>query len=273
MIYPLFVLLTNPHSLVEIGVENYLRFRRKYQTVIDFYNQHFPGRVKFSSVSGMKWGVLGPHKVVPNTIRFVTEPSLKADYVYIGDADIFITEEVTTQHLENIRKNDLDFSNAVRRGKKRLTGLHFIEYEKMYPLPSLFGLNLAKKNDEEVLYELMRRKGYRMPPEDLTFRPAHGLHISMYSSAPFEYLQEREDKIDFPAWFMSIDSRHNLGDQDMAADVDKYFKIRKMSEFKAFLNILNRKEDVEMRRILQIADACAYYYKNIVLPQEKVKND
>lgn len=264
MIYPMFVLLTNPNSLVEIGVENHSRFKRKYKHIIAFYEKNFPERVKFSPVSFYKWGVLGRTKIVPNTVRFLNKPTLKADYLYIGDSDIFITEEVASQHLENIRKNNLDFSNVVRTGKRRLTGLHFIEYDKMYPLPSLLGLRLGKKNDEEVLFEMMSRKGYKMPKENVTFRPAHGLHISLYSSSPFEYVSTADKKIDFPAWFMDVDCRHNMGKQDMLKDVDKYFKLRSSPLFLEFLNELVHKEDVEMRRIMQITDACAYYYKNVI---------
>ena len=267
MIYPLFILLTNPNSLVEIGVENGMRFKRKYKPVIEFYERRFPGRVKFTGVKFERWGLLGKEKIVPNTVRFVTQPTLKADYLYIGDADIFITEEITSQHLANIEKYGLDFSNVVRTGKRRLTGLHFIEYDKMYPLPSLRGLNIKKKNDEEVLYEMMDRKGYKMPPPEAQFRPAHGLHISMYSSAPFEFVEGPDKVIDFPAWFMGINSKHNMGHQNMAVDVDKYFELRKRPEFVEFVSGLVRKEDADMRRILQITDACAYYYKNVILPQ------
>lgn len=264
MIYPLFVLLTNPNSLVEIGVENGLRFRRKYKHIIDFYHNRFPGRVKFTGISTIKWGLTGPAKVVPNTLRFIIQPTLKAEYVYIGDADIFITEEITSQHLKNITDHSLEFSNTVRKGKKRLTGLHFIEYNKMYPLPSLLGLHLSKKNDEEVLYKLMDRKGYKMPSEDLTFRPMHGLHVSLYSSTPFEFMEGPEKVIDFPAWLMNVDSPHNPSRQDMLADVDRYFELRDTPEFVAFVDLLTRKEDVDMRRIIQITDACAYYYKNVI---------
>lgn len=264
MIYPMFVLLTNPNSLVEIGVENGSRFKRKYKHVIEFYEQNFPNRVKFSPTSFYKWGLLGRTKIVPNTVRFVTKPSLKADYLYIGDSDIFITEEITSQHVKNINDNGLDFSNMVRGSKRRLTGLHFIEYDKMYPLPSLLGLRLGKKNDEEILFELMARKGYKMPSQEVNFRPAHGLHISMYSSSPFEYVATPDKVVDFPAWFMDINSRHNMGKQDMLQDVDKYFALRNSPKFIDFLNILTHKEDVEMRRIMQITDACAFYYKNVI---------
>lgn len=267
MLYPMFVLLSNPGSLVEIGIEgDFWQFRRHYKHILEFYDSSFPGRVKFRAVNGWRLGITGGYQIVPNTLRFVIQPELKADYVYIGDADIFVTEEITPQHVENMRKNNLDFSNAVRAGKRRLTGLHFMEYDKMYPLPSLRGLRLGKKNDEEVLYELMNRKGYKMPDSSLTFRPAHGLHISMFSSAPFEYLQGADKLIDFPAWFMDVDSPHNLGKQNMLPDIERYFTLRKAPEFKAFTEIMTNKHDVEMRRILQITDACAYYYREIIHP-------
>ena len=267
MIYPLFVLMTNPGAKVEIGVENYRRFHRKYRHISDFYDKYFPGKVLFSPVAFDRWTWHGRQKIVPNSVRFATQPKLKADYVYIGDADILITEEVASQHLANIEKHHLDFSNVVRKGRKRLTGLHFIAYDKMYPLPSLRGINLGKCNDEDLLYRIIQRKRLKMPGPEVTFRPAHGLHISLYSSSPFEYLVGPNHLLDFPAWFMAVDSKHNIGNQDMGVDVDKYFDLRKRPEFIAFYEILKPK-DTEVRRIIQITDACAYYYKHVILQQK-----
>ena len=66
---------------------------------------------------------------------------------------------------------------------------------------------------------------------------------------------------------MAVDSKHNIGNQDMGVDVDKYFDLRKRPEFIAFYEILKPK-DTEVRRIIQITDACAYYYKHVILQQK-----
>ena len=157
LLYPIFVLNSNPGAKVEVGVENHLRFTHKFKHIISFYEKEYPGRVRFSAVSFTQKRLFDSRKIVPNSVRFVTQPKLKADYVYIGDADILITEEVASQHLANIEKHHLDFSNVVRPNKNRLTGLHFIAYDKMYPLPSLRGINLGKCNDEDLLYQIIQR--------------------------------------------------------------------------------------------------------------------
>ena len=263
MIYPLFVLMTNPGAKVEIGVENYRRFHRKYRHISDFYDKYFPGKVLFSPVAFDRWMWHGRQKIVPNSVRFVTQPKLKADYVYIGDADILITEEVASQHLANIEKHHLDFSNVVRKGRKRLTGLHFIAYDKMYPLPSLRGINLGKCNDEDLLYRIIQRKGLKMPGPEAAFRPIHGLHISLYSSTPFETMTTKDKIVDFPCWFPSLQSNHNLSRIDCVKEINKYYQIRYSEPVKKFFSVLKPK-NTEIRRIIQITDACAYYYLNVV---------
>ncbi len=263
LLYPIFVLNSNPGAKVEIGVENHLRFTHKFKHIISFYEKEYPGRVRFSAVSFTQRKLFGSRKIVPNSVRFVTQPKLKADYVYIGDADVLITEEVAPQHLDNIKKHRLDFSNVVRQGRKRLTGLHFIAYDKMYPLPSLHGIDLSKCNDEDLLYQIIQRKGLKMPGPEATFRPIHGLHISMYSSTPFETMTTKDKIVDFPCWFPSLQSNHNISRVDCVKEINKYYQIRYSEPVKKFFSVLKPK-NTEIRRIIQITDACAYYYLNVV---------
>ena len=263
LLYPIFVLNSNPGAKVEVGVENHLRFTHKFKHIISFYEKEYPGRVRFSAVSFTQKRLFGSRKIVPNSVRFVTQPKLKADYVYIGDADILITEEVASQHLANIEKHHLDFSNVVRPNKNRLTGLHFIAYDKMYPLPSLHGIDLSKCNDETVLTKIIQRKGLKMPGPEAAFRPIHGLHISLYSSTPFETMTTKDKIVDFPCWFPSLQSNHNLSRIDCVKEINKYYQIRYSEPVKKFFSVLKPK-NTEIRRIIQITDACAYYYLNVV---------
>lgn len=269
LIYPIFVLNSNPNALVEIGVENALHFKHKFKHIIDFYNKNYPGRVLFTGVSFTRMTWHGLQKIVPNTVRFITQPKTKADYVYIGDSDIFVDEEITPLHLKNIEENGLDFSNIVRPGKKRLSGLHFIEYDKMYPLPSLHGLNLGKQNDEEVLYKLMERKGLKIPGENIKYRPPHGLHISFYSCTPFETMTTQDKEVDFPGWLSFKGSPHNVSGQDSDEAIERYLKMRYSEPVKKFFSILKPK-NVEIRRIIQITDAVCYYYQHAI--SDEVKN-
>jgi len=121
--------------------------------------------------------------MVPNTVRFVETPQTKCEYLYIGDIDLLVFDDVSKIHLELIEKNSLPFSNILRREyaeseAPRLSGLHFCRYDDYYPLPDLEDLDLAFENDENVLYEIMRRKGMMVPKEFQT-RPECGIHMSL----------------------------------------------------------------------------------------------
>ena len=114
-------------------------------------------------------------KILANTIRFLEQPKLKAEYVYISDIDIICMDknicEIHIQHMNEINKK---YSNIVRKNTKRLTGLHFSKYDFYYPV-NYNEINLSK-NDEEVLFDIVSKKC----DIDLNteFRPAHGIHMS-----------------------------------------------------------------------------------------------
>ena len=128
-----------------------------------------------------------------NSYRFIIEPELQAEYVYIGDIDIMIVEEILPLHLHIFEEN-LPYSNIVRKGTKKLTGLHFAKYNKQYPLPEISGLVKSIENDEELLYEIMSRKGMIYPSEvyDKIERPQHGIHMSL-NRLPYFYQKSRSD--------------------------------------------------------------------------------
>lgn len=70
------------------------------------------------------------------------------------------------------------YSNRIRpENNKKLTGLHFIEYDAYYPL-ELQGLDLGM-NDEELLYAIMFRKYPDKINESYTYRPSPGVHLSL----------------------------------------------------------------------------------------------
>ena len=128
-----------------------------------------------------------------NSYRFIIEPELQAEYVYIGDIDIMIVEEVFPIHSHVFEKN-LPYSNIVRKGSKKLTGLHFAKYNEQYPLPETSDLVKSIENDEELLYEIMSRKGIIYSPEvyQTIERPQHGIHMSL-NRLPYFYQKSRSD--------------------------------------------------------------------------------
>ncbi|NJK64482.1 MAG: hypothetical protein HC921_18935 [Synechococcaceae cyanobacterium SM2_3_1] len=96
--------------------------------------------------------------------------------------------------------NNLPFSNIIRPGTlqsefPRLTGLHFAPFQLQYPLSDVSDISLSEANDEFLLYTIMSRKGV-MVPGSATYRPGHGIHISM-NRHPLGRIEEGKTK---PGW-------------------------------------------------------------------------
>jgi len=105
------------------------------------------------------------------------------EYGYIGDVDFAIVAETPSflqVHLKHCLKTGLPYSNMVRPGTKRLSGLHFIcvdEYfDKISPLIVGNPPNVISSNEEE-LYNLVM-KAFGSVPKDI-FRPHHGIHLGL----------------------------------------------------------------------------------------------
>lgn len=255
ILYPIFVMETNPDALVEIGVDSLRKFTNKYKHLINFYDEKFQGRVIFTEKKFYERIFFKKKSIMPNSIRFIRKPKLKADYIYIGDGDILILENVLSKHLKNIKDNNLDFSNIVRKGTKRLSGLHFIEYDKMYPLPKVKLKDT--KQDEKLLYKMMNNKGYNLPVKS-EYRPLHGLHISFFSRPPFNTKTTNDDFVNIPGWFMNTTNIENYANKNY---FKKYFTVRNSILLKEFFNNIHAK-DIELRRIIQIIDSIVYFAKS-----------
>lgn len=126
--------------------------------------------------------IITPRPRMDNSIRFLVEPELYREYVYIGDIDILITENILDKHYHVFDKG-LAYSNIVRDGTKRLTGLHFCKYSSQYPLPKVDDLITQFPNDEELLYAIMERKRLIFSDDEyknfIRIRPIHGIHMSV----------------------------------------------------------------------------------------------
>lgn len=177
--YAYFALRNNPHARVEICLEDVQSFFLRQREAVEALEKIFPGRALFRQSD-----VVGSHRnIVPNTVRFVEQPVWISEYIYIGDIDLLVFDDVLKIHLELIEDNKLPFSNILRREHAeskapRLSGLHFCKYSDYYPLPDVDDLSLDLVNDEHVLYEIMKRKGYMVPIEFQT-RPECGIHMSL----------------------------------------------------------------------------------------------
>jgi hypothetical protein len=178
-------------AVVEICVENPDRFQTVYAAGIDVIERHFPDRFL---LRGAKF-----KDILPNSVRFVETPTLVSDYTYIGDIDILILDRnVTAAHVANMAKTGLPYSNCLRPGTQRLTGLHFTRTDAHYPLVIPPDANL-REYDEELLLRLIVAKGLQAPNPESTFRPLHGIHFSI--RRPPTQTPEK-----FPHWAITADA-------------------------------------------------------------------
>lgn len=249
ILYPLFVLQTNKDVAVEIVIENYKKFMADYGYLVDWYNKKYPDAVYFHPFEEK-------YKCRFGTTRFIIQPLWRGKYIYIGDVDIMITQEIAQQHINNIKKYNLDFSNIKRKGKNKLSGLHFIEYDKMYPIKIHRGLNLMKMWDEEVLYVMMKNKMYKIPDENIcTFRPILGMHFSYYSRPPLPTLTTLDKIVDvYPSWF-------DNNDEYQCDIVQQYLKIRYSTQIREFMLHINPVH-LELRKIIQYMDMSCWFFIN-----------
>ena len=175
--YVLSVLYFNENTKVEISLERPKLFESENIEAIDILRGHLGNRFTFSRQP--------PLEVSPNSLRFLTTPQQKTEYVYIGDIDIIILEEIMTPHIENMKQTGLPYSNIKRPNKNALTGLHFSKWDAYYPIAAIHNKNLINL-DEQLLYELICDRGLQLPTEEHSFRPIHGYHLSLsrYPTGP-----------------------------------------------------------------------------------------
>lgn len=159
-------------ATLEVCVENGAAFALRNVAALAILDAYFPGRLLVREASFKK--------KPPGTVRFVTPPHTSARWVYIGDIDILVLErDVLEQHLAIMKQTGLPYSNSVRQGdRSRLTGLHFTSTEAYYPLPALKDLDLRKFLDEQILLEIVKRKGLPVIEDRALPRPEHGIHMS-----------------------------------------------------------------------------------------------
>ena len=187
---PIFILSNlffNKDCFVEIGIseEKYAPIQKALNIINDnFSNDFLVRKVDFGLKIGNK-----NFKVLPNTVRFYTEPKIKSKYIYISDIDIINLESnICGIHTKNMERTGLPYSNIVRKNldtskdkdkKYRLSGLHFSPYGNYYPIPNFQDLCQSGFliQDEIFLYQLVKKR-YKNFIYDEAFRPVHGIHVS-----------------------------------------------------------------------------------------------
>lgn len=186
--YIYFAKKSNPSSTFEFIIDDEDGFYEKNTRALTWLKENLGVEVVFRSIGKIK---IRPK--IDNSLRFVTQPVSYAEYVYIGDIDIMIVEDIYSWH-KPLFESGLPYSNIVREGTKRLTGLHFAKYNSFYPLPNTDDLVLNVANDEELLYLIVERKGLlyknELYCEIKRGRPIHGIHMSL-NRLPFSFHEER----------------------------------------------------------------------------------
>lgn len=174
------VLSNVPNTTVEIVVDDQDAFKVDHARATDMIHQAF-GRERLL-VRPVDWTVYCPgrkvrKRIVPGSVRFVTMPVTRADYVHIGDVDIIVLDpEIVRRHLNFMAQTGLPYSNKVRK-RPQLRGLHFTRYDAYYPLPDLSHIDLSREGDEALLYQIVQLRG--LPIQDKDGRPPMpGIHVS-----------------------------------------------------------------------------------------------
>ena len=198
-------------------LDNIQDFQSKHSRSIDWLtkNLHAPILLRSKDEVNLK-------PKMDNSIRFCINPVTTSEYVYIGDIDIMILEDILKVHAP-IFGHGLTYSNVIRTGTKKLTGLHLTKSSSQYPLGPIDDLVEKIGNDEELLYAIMERKGL-LYSNDVSQplnigRPIHGIHLSL-NRLPFSFHNERV------GWGLTYDW------------LEKFKLIAITSEFKDFFETL-----------------------------------
>lgn len=171
-LYIYFTLKHNENSHVQIALENSEKYKSENGKLIGYLQYLFGDSFSFID------GEFNDEKWLPNSVRFITTPTVRADYVYIGDIDILIMENnICEMHVAEMAKYKQKFSNKLRLNSDvpRLTGLHFSEFDFHYPIE--IDETWLPLNDEVLLAHLIKGKVGEISKE-YQFRPVHGIHIS-----------------------------------------------------------------------------------------------
>ena len=118
-------------------------------------------------------------KVRPNSIRFLIEPKIKNEYIFIGDIDIiYLIENYYDNYLMSMFNRASCYSNVVRSyNSSHLSGIHFSKWYCFYPILLPKKINLMI-NDEHLLSIRLKQLGVIIDYKT-KYRPIFGIHMSV----------------------------------------------------------------------------------------------
>lgn len=130
-----------------------------------------------------------------------------ADYeryenVYTGDIDLFIVAEtpgLCERHVAHCEQVELPYSNRVRGGYKKLSGLHFVRTNSYYPRvrPHMeryrdrIASGTYRMHNEEMLYEMMEQS-VGLPRVPGKFPVHHGIHLRVFRRLTGSVAEQRQ---------------------------------------------------------------------------------
>lgn len=170
LLFCLSILKHVPDSLIEICVEDDIRYKTEQEKTLKYLYDKFGDQILIRT---------SEYPNTPATARFISDVVSETEYVYISDIDFIILKgDIVEKHVTHMKETGLPYSNMVRGDTKRMTGVHFTRRDSYYPvdrMPRI--LALAKKlSDEEILYYVVLSKNLPLPKDD--FRPLFGIHMS-----------------------------------------------------------------------------------------------
>lgn len=146
-----------------------------------------------------------PHSLM--SVRWVLydDDFTRYDNVYTGDVDMLIVRESPSLCELGVRHSDeirLPYSNRVRGGQPRFTGLHFVRTHAYYPrvraVMERYRERIAagdiQLHNEEVLYRMME-ESVGLPQRPGTFTVHHGIHLGVFrlDDSPLAGQRARKD--------------------------------------------------------------------------------
>ena len=163
---------------IEIGI-SLSKLSKKEESAIRILRKKYPYSkilIKYNFFQQNKTGYYyNGNKVQVNSVRFISEPKIKNDYVYITDIDMFIFVDNFYLHLiDDMNRRKSCYSNIVRPNSYQLSGLHFIKYNAYYPIPKQKQYDIV---DEVLLYNILKSKKINIDHKT-QYRPQFGIHAS-----------------------------------------------------------------------------------------------
>ena len=193
------ILKSYPKAYVKVFVDGTLNTRENQALAVIPSDRYTILQNYFSGIELKRSKMIHGSKMVLRWL--IPHHELKGfKYAYFGDIDMLIIKEspsLLDSHIQHMEQTGLPFSNAVRTGTKRLTGLHFIDIDRYYQKVGGIIDTYLNDNDalqaeiskcdrnEHFLYNLVSQ-GIAFKDEDIAYpdgkycyRPHHGSHLGV----------------------------------------------------------------------------------------------